>query len=286
MKKLAFIIGTGDLGPIALNALPTDTYNSKIFALPDCPPTHGFARQIFDLDNFANAFAALAEFAPDIVCIIGGVKLTASHRQQFGDFFRDKFGKDSFTDLRQAETHSAPDQPIGDQIVSLMLVKTITSTGAKLTGIHQLAPDLITPQGQIGTHLIAPDNAGEIDTAISLCLAHARADKGQAIITQNGVIVEKEDHSGTAAMLVRHAATSPPADPMTILVKCARPNQPLTIDMPTIGPDTIDQAITANIKLIILEAQRSLMIDKSTIIAKANAANIAILGVNIGADHA
>lgn len=272
MKRIAFIIGTGAFGPIALQALPKNTYVTAIFALPGCPLISDHPHQLFDLDQLAPTFAALSEFAPDEVCMIGGVTLSDTHRQNLVDHFTALFGLDALKQFHAVETIP------GDQAASIMMAKIIANIGAKIIGIHQLVPELISPEGQIGA-IPCPDNLHrQIPTAITQCLAHARRDKGQAVIIANNVRCEAEERSGTAAMLARYAA-SRQTDTVAILIKCARPGQSLAIDMPAIGPDTIDQAANANIGLILVEAGRSLLIARAALIAKADAANIALLGI-------
>lgn len=278
MKKIALIIGTGAFGPIAVQVLPKNTYITEIFALPGCPLTNDHPHQVFDLDQLSPTFKALAEFAPDEVCMIGGVNLTDTHRQNLVSHFTTLFGIDALSQFHDPKTIP------GDQAASFMMAKIIADIGANIIGIHQLIPDLITPQGQIGA-VVCPENLHrQIPTAISQCLAHARQDKGQAVIIADNELCAAEQRSGTAAMLANYAATSPKTDKSAILIKCARPGQPLAIDMPAIGPDTIDQAANAQIGLILVEAARSLLIERVALIAKADAAGIALLGINVEED--
>lgn len=273
MKRIAFIIGTGALGPIAMSAIADKDFAVEIFAFPGCPlsGTH----QIFDLESISTALGTLSRFKPDTVCMIGGVTLTAAHRQSLADHFITLFGEDSFFEFLH------PQGIIGDQTVSMMMVKIIAHMGAKIVGIHQLIPELVSPKGQIGAHKVSENLTRQIPDAISQCLAHARQDKGQAIIVANGTVQAVEEIDGTAAMIARFAANNDHPQEPAILIKCARPGQPLAIDMPAIGLDTIDQALNANIKLILVEAGRSLLIERNRLIAKANAANIALMGISV-----
>lgn len=271
MTKCALILGSGSLGPIAAHAVLASKYNTQILTLPGNALDPALPQTPFDLNNIADALNSLTAFQPDLVCMIGGVTFTQNHRQQLATYFAEIFGQDKLSHF--------PSE-IGDQVASVMMVKIIENLGARTLGIHELLPDLLCPLGQLGDIVCPPPLQTQISSAISHCLRHAKRDKGQAIILRDGQVCEKETMSGTADMLARYAKSSPPAAPKSILIKCARPGQPLAIDMPTIGPDTITQAKHCNIGLIILEAHRSLLIERHELISRANSANIALLGVS------
>jgi DUF1009 family protein len=61
-----------------------------------------------------------------------------------------------------------------------------------------------------------------------------------------------------------------------VLVKGAKGGQDLRADMPTIGPETIEQVLSAGAVGIALEAGRVLMLDRGPALSRANEAGLVI----------
>jgi DUF1009 family protein len=68
------------------------------------------------------------------------------------------------------------------------------------------------------------------------------------------------------------------ADGTGVLAKCAKPGQDLRIDMPTIGPRTVDGAVAAGLAGIAMEAGRVMIVDRGETIRRADAAGIFVVG--------
>lgn len=84
-------------------------------------------------------------------------------------------------------------------------------------------------------------------------------DKGQAIIVSNGKILLTEDRNGTDHMIKRYKKFS--SKEPAFLIKVSKPNQDLKIDLPTIGPNTIDKMIEVGLKGIVLERNKTYITD-------------------------
>ena len=63
------------------------------------------------------------------------------------------------------------------------------------------------------------------------------------------------------------------------LVKASSRRRHLLFDVPVIGPGTIDVMTETNTTALAVDARRTLMLDRDELIAKANAAKIAITGM-------
>ena len=63
------------------------------------------------------------------------------------------------------------------------------------------------------------------------------------------------------------------------LVKASSRRRHLLFDVPVIGPGTIEVMIETNTTALAVDAGRTLMLDKEELLAKANAAKIAIVGM-------
>lgn len=68
-----------------------------------------------------------------------------------------------------------------------------------------------------------------------------------------------------------------------VVVKRAKPQQDLRLDLPTIGVNTIEQMNASGAKALVIEAGRSLLLDPALVLPAADSSGIAILAVN--AEH-
>jgi hypothetical protein len=82
---------------------------------------------------------------------------------------------------------------------------------------------------------------------------------------------------GTDAMLRR--ATSLVEGKRLTLVKAASRRRHMLFDVPVVGPQTVDVMIETKTSALAIDAGRTLMLDGEELIGKANAAGIAIIGM-------
>lgn len=81
---------------------------------------------------------------------------------------------------------------------------------------------------------------------------------GQAIAVKDGEVVARETLEGTDA-LIRRAGRE--AGPGVTIVKAARPGQDPRLDLPVIGPTTIETLAAAGVEALAVEAGATLVID-------------------------
>ncbi|MDN3719488.1 LpxI family protein [Roseibium salinum] len=102
-----------------------------------------------------------------------------------------------------------------------------------------------------------------------------------------GRVVALEGAEGTDAMLERCAELKRigriRAKAHTgVLVKTAKPDQDLRVDLPTVGPRTIDLAQAAGLAGIAVEADGALVAEREETLSKADAAGLFVIGINRG----
>jgi len=143
-----------------------------------------------------------------------------------------------------------------------------------------LATDLLVPTGQLGR--LAPEESDweDIREGSRIVKAIGELDIGQAAIIRDGYTLAVEAAEGTDGLLERSVQFAR-EQPSGVLVKLSKPGQDLRIDMPTIGPGTISRAAAANLRGIAVEAERTLVMEKSEMIVQANAAGIFVIGLEL-----
>ena len=156
----------------------------------------------------------------------------------------------------------------GDSTMLQKITSGIEREGFNVLGAHEVAPELVLPPSNLGA--IIPPSACESDITrgFQAALGLGALDIGQGVIVAGGRVLAAEAAEGTDMMLGRVAEMRAVASqsgrqlkPLGVLVKCPQPIQDIRIDMPAIGPDTIESVARAGLQGIAIAAQRVLVLD-------------------------
>jgi len=151
-------------------------------------------------------------------------------------------------------------------------------------GFEILAPQAVLTDLQPGPGLLsqaAPDDAARSDIrrGIAVVRALGRVDVGQGAVVQQGLVLGVEAIEGTDALLARCAALRREG-PGGVLVKLVKPGQDRRLDLPTIGPRTVKGAAAAGLRGIAIEARGTILVDRATTVAAADAAGLFLLALD------
>jgi DUF1009 family protein len=125
-----------------------------------------------------------------------------------------------------------------------------------------------------------PDKEENVDIEYGRRVANALAgfDVGQSVAICERACVAVEAMEGTDAML-RRAASLVNGRRLS-LVKVARRREHLLFDVPVAGLSTIPVMRETGTTVLAVEAGRTLLLDREQMIAEADAAGIAIVGID------
>ncbi len=171
------------------------------------------------------------------------------------------------------------------------VAKVLSDEGIELiSSTSYLEPLLATP-GVMTER--APSENEQKDIAYGRAVAQAVSgfDIGQTVIVASQACVAVEAMEGTdaaierAGALMRTLAAEGQAstfDRSLTVVKVAKPKQDMRFDVPVIGIKTIETMERAGATCLAIEAGRTLIFDKDTMILRANAARIAMIALERG----
>jgi DUF1009 family protein len=156
--------------------------------------------------------------------------------------------------------------------------------GYALRGVHEIAPDLLTPAGVLGRRKPSAAALDDARWGLACCAALSPFDVGQAAVVVNGRIVAVEAAEGTDAMLERVARLRAQGrlrlkGAAGVLVKAPKRGQDLRLDLPAAGVDTIQRAAAAGLEGVALAAGQTLTLDRDIMIARADAAGLFLMGM-------
>ena len=170
---------------------------------------------------------------------------------------------------------------LGDDGLLRAVIRELEHRGFHVVGADEILPALKAEEGALGVH--TPDKQAQADImrGVEVLNALGRGDVGQAVVVQEGIVLGVEAVEGTDALLERCAALKRDG-PGGVLVKLAKHGQDTRVDMPTVGPDTIDGAIAAGLRGIAIEADATIVVDRARLTRAADKAGLFVVGVSPG----
>jgi DUF1009 family protein len=173
----------------------------------------------------------------------------------------------------------------GDDHVLSRIVRFFEDKGYRVHGAGDVAPELLAGDGRLGATSPSAEDRSDIDVGFDVVRTLGRFDVGQAAVVVKGHVLAVEAAEGTDAMLarcaeLRAAGRAGRGGRAGVLVKAPKPGQEERVDMPTIGPDTVNKAAAAGLAGIAVAGQ-VLMAERDATIAAANQHGLFLLGVSL-----
>jgi DUF1009 family protein len=171
----------------------------------------------------------------------------------------------------------------GDDHLLRSAARTLEQYGVVLRGAHEVAPDILVPQGSLGR--VQPSDRDRDDIAFGLRYLHAAGpfDIGQAVVVAGRHVLAVEAAEGTDGMLARVAelrANGRIRSKVGVLVKAPKPQQDRRFDLPSIGPTTVEGAARAGLGGIAVLAGATVMAEPQAMVAAADRAGLFVIGMN------
>lgn len=168
---------------------------------------------------------------------------------------------------------------LGDDGILRALVNEIEAEGMIVRGIHEVMSDLLVKDGILTK--AKPDKTAQVDIrrGIEVALELGRLDVGQAVVVQQGLVLGVEGIEGTDELL-RRCGDYKRKGAGGILVKLRKPQQDMRIDLPTIGPRSVERAKASGLRGIVVHAGNGLIVDEAETVKLADKYGIFIMGVS------
>ncbi|WP_375227627.1 LpxI family protein [Roseobacter sp. S98] len=162
----------------------------------------------------------------------------------------------------------------GDDGALRAVLGIFEARGFTVRGAHELAPGILAPEGVLSATW--PDDAlcEDEKRGREVLAALAPLDVGQGCVAGAGQIWAVETVGGTDHML----ATLPPAVRKTraLLIKAPKTGQDLRVDMPAVGPDTIDAVVAAGLAGLVIMAGQTVLLARDETIRRADEAGLVL----------
>jgi len=135
--------------------------------------------------------------------------------------------------------------------------------------------DSLAASGPISGPKLSRNEEDDVDLGWRIAKEIARLDIGQTVLVRNGTVVAVEALEGTNDAIRRGGEL---AGSGAVMVKVAKPSQDMRFDVPVIGVETIRISAEARLRVIAVEAGKTLLLERDAIVDLANHSKISIVG--------
>jgi UDP-2,3-diacylglucosamine hydrolase len=172
----------------------------------------------------------------------------------------------------------------GDDHLLTGVARIFEAHGFRLIGAHEVAPELLVPEGVLGSRRPSDRDRADIARGLALVEAIGPFDIGQAVVVADGHVLAVEGAEGTDHMLERiadlrsHGRIRVPAG-VGVLVKAPKTGQDHRFDLPSIGPRTVEGVARAGLAGLAVLADATLVAEAGRVVMAADRAGIFVVGV-------
>lgn len=271
--KLGLIAGGGDL-PLAVaarcDAESRPLYVVRLAGFADAHLTRWSGAE-FGMAQIGAILKALKSEGCTAVCLAGIV-----NRPDFKTLKPDLKGASLLPGIIAAATK-------GDDALLRKILSVFEAEGFAVEGADDILGGETLPSGVLGAIAPTPEQCADLRKALHVAEKSGELDIGQGAVVCDGLVLAVEAQEGTDQMLMRVASL--PADlrgsgdaRKGALGKAPKPIQDLRVDMPVIGPRTIELAAAAGLAGVGGRSGRLILIDRAAIIQTADRLGLFVWG--------
>jgi DUF1009 family protein len=134
--------------------------------------------------------------------------------------------------------------------------------------------DSLASPGLIAGAKLSRREEEDIDLGWKMAKEIAGLDIGQTVIVKNGTVVAVEAFEGTNDAIRRGGALGREG---AVMAKVTKPNQDMRFDVPVIGVETVRIAAESKLRVIAVEAGKTLLLERDAVIDLADRSKISIV---------
>lgn len=151
----------------------------------------------------------------------------------------------------------------------------LRDSGIELLPATSFLEEFLATSGIIAGRQLTRGEEADVAFGFEIAKEVSRLDVGQTVIVKGGTVLAVEAFEGTNESIRRGGTL---ARKGAVVVKVSKPNQDMRFDVPVIGCETVRVAAAANVRVIAIEAGRTLLLERDDLLRAAVEANITIVG--------
>lgn len=147
----------------------------------------------------------------------------------------------------------------------------------KICSATRLAPELLVKAGLLTRRNLSDSCRRDAELGWSIAKTMGGLDIGQAVTVKDATVIAVEAIEGTDACILRSGELCQRGG--WTLIKVSKPNQDMRFDVPTIGTQTVQNVADAGGVAIVVEADRTILLEREATIELADRLGITIVAM-------
>jgi DUF1009 family protein len=156
------------------------------------------------------------------------------------------------------------------------VAEVLAKSGITLVDSTELLQENMATEGQWSLRALNAREQADVDYGRPIAICIAGMDLGQTIVVRDKAVVAIEAMEGTDAT-IRRAGDLVGRQRLTV-IKVSKPGQDMRFDVPVVGPPTLRAMIESGATALVLDARRTLVLDRKEMLQLADQNDIAIVG--------
>ncbi len=157
------------------------------------------------------------------------------------------------------------------------VARVLEESGITLMNSTALLQPLMATEGTMTRRSLNSRELEDVEFGRPIACRIALMDIGQTIVVRDKAVVAVEAMEGTDAVISR-AGSLVNRKNLTV-IKVSKPSQDMRFDVPVVGVPTIENMISAGATALVLDAGRTLLLDKAQLIDLADRNSIAVVSL-------
>src|ERR1700690_266775 len=169
-----------------------------------------------------------------------------------------------------------------DDAILNAITKELAGEGIEIIDTTKFSPHLLTPVGCLTRLKPDEEQWKDIEFGWKIAREIGKLDIGQTVVIKGKAVMAIEAIEGTDEAILRGGKW---AGDGAVVIKVSKPQQDMRMDVPAVGPDTLKSMEKVNAKVLALEAHRSMIVGRETVIREAESAGIVVVGISSETMH-
>jgi DUF1009 family protein len=160
--------------------------------------------------------------------------------------------------------------------VLLAVIDALGSRGIQLIDSTTFNSDQLATEGVLTARKPTPEQWADVKFGWEICQQISKMDIGQSIAVKDRDVIAVEALEGTNNMIERAGGLCRVGGWM--LIKVANKTQDMRADVPTVGTTTIEKLAAARASCLVLQAGKTILLEKSKVLELAEKHKIVVVG--------
>lgn len=167
-----------------------------------------------------------------------------------------------------------PDQ--SDDTIMMAFVRELAAAGIGVLDQTAFIRQLMPAPGVLSKRQPTAAETADMQFGFAMAKAIGGLDIGQTVVVKNKAVMAVEAIEGTDACIRRGGQLGRGS---VTVAKVAKPEQDLRFDVPAVGMDTLKAMIETGATALVIEAGKTLLVDRKSVLALADNNNITIVAM-------